>query len=70
MQKLGAKEFVVTCIKENEDGSADVEVEVGPEMREVINEEGINFLILKGILGGDTSDILRWAKRGKEDISE
>jgi hypothetical protein len=57
----------VTCVKENEDGSADIEFEVGSEMKEKIVGEGINFLLIKGILGGTTEDILRWADRGKEE---
>lgn len=67
MDKIKSNEFVVTCINENEDGSANIEVEAGSEMVKIISSEGINFLLLKGILEGDTSDILRWAQRGKEE---
>lgn len=58
--------FVVTCVKENEDGSADVEVEMGSEARQKATEEGITFLMMKGILEGTTEDILRWAELGKQ----
>jgi hypothetical protein len=67
MTELGTNQFVITCVEENEDGSARIEVEAGAEMQEKIFEEGINFLILKGILGGTTEDILRWAERGKQE---
>lgn len=67
MTELAPNEFVVTCVKENEDGSADIEVEVGSEMKSKISAEGINFLLIKGILEGTTEDILRWAQRGKQE---
>lgn len=66
MDDLEPNTFRITCVKENEDGSADVEVEIGSEMKDRIIEEGINFLLLKGILEGTTGDILRWAKLGKQ----
>jgi hypothetical protein len=66
MTDIAPNTFVVTCIKENEDGSADVEVEVGSEIKDRIVEEGINFLMLKGILEGTTDEILRWAQLGKQ----
>jgi hypothetical protein len=59
--------FTVTCIKENEDGSADVEIEVGKEAQQKIMEEGIQFVFIKGILEGTTDDILRWATLGKQE---
>jgi hypothetical protein len=65
MNDLAPNEFVVTCVEENEDGSADIEVELGSEMRNHAISEGINFLMIKGILEGTTEDILRWAERGK-----
>ena len=36
-------------------------------MRTQFVEEGINFLLVKGALGGNTEEILRWATRGKEE---
>jgi hypothetical protein len=42
-------------------------VEAGPEMQQKIFEEGLNFLLLKGILEGTTEDVLRWAQRGKQE---
>jgi hypothetical protein len=60
-------QFILTCIEENEDGSANVEVEAGPEMQQKIFEEGLNFLLLKSILEGTTEDVLRWAQRGKQE---
>ena len=59
--------FEVLCLNENEDGSVDVEVSAEPEMRTQFVEEGINFLLVKGALGGNTEEILRWAARGKEE---
>jgi len=59
--------FEVFCVQENEDGSAVIEVEAGPEMQKQFVEEGINFLLVKGALGGNTEEILRWATRGKEE---
>jgi hypothetical protein len=67
MTDLGPNQFTVTCVKENEDGSADVEVEAGEGVKEKLIEEGVNFLLLKGILEGATEDILRWAERGKQE---
>lgn len=67
MNDLGPNAFLVTCVEENDDGSARVEVEVGSEeMQSRVFEEGINFLLLKGILKGTTDDILRWAELGKQ----
>jgi hypothetical protein len=64
---IGPNTFRVTCVKENEDGSAQVEVEVGSEeTKNRIFEDGINFLLLKGILEGTTDDVLRWAQLGKQ----
>jgi hypothetical protein len=66
MNDLEPNAFLVTCVEENDDGSARVEVEVGSEeMHSRVFEEGINFLLLKGILEGTTDDILRWAELGK-----
>lgn len=67
MQDEKTKEITVTCVKENEDGSADVEVEVGPEVKDMLIDEGVNFILLKGMLGGNTEDILRWAQCGKQE---
>lgn len=67
MVELAPNEFVVTCVSENEDGSANIEVEAGPEMQEKIFEAGISFMLLKGILEGTTEDILRWAQCGKRE---
>lgn len=67
MNDVESKTFRVTCVEENEDGSAQVEVEVGSEeMRNRIFEEGINFLLIKGILAGTTEEILQWAELGKQ----
>jgi hypothetical protein len=68
MSEIAPNSFVVTCVSENEDGSADVEVEVGSEVKDKLFEEGLHFLLLKGILEGTTEDILRWAQRGKEEL--
>jgi len=59
--------FEVLCMNENEDGSVDIEVNAEPEMQKQFVEEGINFLLVKGALGGNTEEILRWATRGKEE---
>jgi hypothetical protein len=58
--------ITVTSIAENEDGSANIEFEAPAETRDVLMGEGMNFLLIKGILGGTTSDILRWATAGKD----
>ncbi len=67
MTELASNTFVVTYIEENEDGSANIEVEAGPEMQKMFCEEGLVFLLLKGVLEGKTEDILRWAERGKQE---
>lgn len=69
MNNLKQNEFIITCIKENDDGSAEIEIELGSEMKNRVFEEGINFLMLKGILCGTTEDILKWAERGKKEFS-
>ena len=63
--KIASNSFTVTHINENEDGSANVEVEMGAEMRSKLLEEGFNFLLVKAAVGGTTSDILTWATAGK-----
>jgi hypothetical protein len=63
--KIAANSFTVTHINENEDGSANIEVEMGTEMRSKLLDEGLNFLLVKAALGGTTSDILTWATAGK-----
>lgn len=67
MTELARNTFTVTCVKENEDGSADIEVELGAEVKDDIIKEGITFLMIKGIIEGNTEEILRWAQRGKEE---
>jgi hypothetical protein len=67
MTEIQPNGFIVTCINENEDGSANIEVETGSEMAKIISGEGINFLLLKGILEGNTDDIFRWAQKGKKE---
>jgi hypothetical protein len=58
--------ITVTFVDENEDGSANIEFEAPAETRDVLMGEGMNFLLIKGILDGNTSDILRWATAGKD----
>lgn len=64
---LAPNEFAVTLVKENTDGSANIEIEADTKMKDKFLEEGVNFLLLKGILGGSVEDILRWAERGKQE---
>lgn len=64
--KIGPNEFTVTCVKENVDGSANIEVEMGEGVRKSALDAGINFLLIKAILGGTTEDILQWAQLGKQ----
>jgi hypothetical protein len=57
----------VRMIEEYEDGSALFEFDMTAEEREVFTGMGINFGLIKGILGSDsTDDILNWAQLGKE----
>jgi hypothetical protein len=63
---ISSNNLVVTCIQENADGSADVEVEVGSEMKSKLIGDGINFMLIKGILEGTTEDVFRWAELGKQ----
>lgn len=67
MTDITANGFTVKLISENEDGSANIEIEAGPEMKDKFFSEGITFLLIKGILEGTTEDIFRWAQRGKEE---
>ena len=64
--KIAPNTFTVTCVEENLDGSANIEVELGAGVRDQLSSEGLNFLLIKGIVGGTTDDVLRWAQRGKE----
>lgn len=65
---MPSNSFTVTCVEENSDGSANVEVEMGDEVRNKLFEEGLNFLLIKAILGGDTEDVLCWAQKGKKPV--
>ena len=58
----------VTDIIENEDGSADVQFDVSDEcdIQQLVGE-GLNFLLIKGILNCNTEELLRWAERGKQE---
>ena len=48
----------VTTVSENEDGSADVEFAVSDdEEAQMLIEEGLNFLLLKGAFGLTTAQI-------------
>ena len=48
----------VTTVSENEDGSADVEFTVSDdEEAQILIEEGLNFLLLKGAFGLTTDQI-------------
>lgn len=61
----------VTEVVEREDGSADVSFEItdNEELRQLAGE-GLNFVLIKGILGCNTEELLRWAERGKQAASE
>jgi hypothetical protein len=67
-KNLPANTFTITCVNENIDGSADIEVEMGPGMKDKVLDAGLNFLLVKAILGGDTEQILEWATRGKQEV--
>lgn len=69
VKNLPANTFTVTCMEENIDGSADIEIEMGPGMKDKVLEAGLNFLLLKAILGGTTENILDWATRGKQEMN-
>jgi hypothetical protein len=64
--KVNTDGFTVTVLTENPDGSSDIEVECGSELRTKVFGEGINFLLIKVILEATTDDILRWAELGKQ----
>ena len=58
----------VTDIIENEDGSADVQFDVSDEQEvQQLVSEGLNFLLIKGMLNCNTEELLRWAERGKQE---
>lgn len=65
--KLASNQFTVEFVEENPDGSANVEVEVGDGMKAKLLEAGLNFMLMKAILGGNTEQILEWATRGKQE---
>jgi hypothetical protein len=67
-KNLPANTFTITCVNENIDGSADIEVEMGPGMKDKVLDAGLNFLLVKAILGGTTEQILEWATRGKQEV--
>ena len=66
-KNLSAYTFNITCVNENIDGSADIEVDMGPGMKDKVLDAGFNFLLMKAILGGTTENILDWATRGKPE---
>ena len=68
VKNLPANTFTVTCVAENIDGSADIEVEMGPGMKDKVLEAGLNFLLMRAILGGTTENILDWATLGKKEV--
>lgn len=61
-----SNKLIVTCVQENSDGSADIEVEMDEDTKNNVIGEGVNFIIIKGILGGNTEDYFRWVKLGKQ----
>jgi len=61
--------FTVTCLEENADGSANIELELGPESREILLSEGLHFLLIKSIVGGTTGEVLAWAQEGKAQLT-
>lgn len=67
VKNLPANTLTITCANENIDGSADIEVEMGPGMKDKVLEAGLNFMLMKAILGGTTDEILTWAHRGKQE---
>ena len=67
VKNLPANTFTITHVNENIDGSADIDVEMGPGMKDKVLEAGLNFMLMKAILGGDTGQILEWAQRGKQE---
>jgi hypothetical protein len=50
--------ITITYISDNEDGSANVELEMSEAMKLKLIEEGFHFLLIKAILGKETKDFL------------
>jgi hypothetical protein len=48
----------ITYISDNEDGSANVELEMSEAVKHKLIEEGLHFLLIKAILGKKTEDFL------------
>jgi hypothetical protein len=59
--------FEFSVLKENEDGSADIQIEIGKDHREKVLEAGIYFLLLRGMYNASIEDIFRWVERGKTE---
>lgn len=66
-EPIGPNTLTIELISENPDGSANIDVTMGAEAKSTVMSEGVNFLLMKGILGGNTEEILRWAQRGKQE---
>lgn len=66
-ESIGPNMLTIEMISENPDGSANVDVTMGSEVKSTVMSEGVNFLLMKGVLNGTTDDILRWAQRGKQE---
>jgi len=59
--------FEVSVLKENEDGSADIQIEINGDDREKVLEAGIYFLLLRGMYNASIEDVFRWVERGKSE---
>lgn len=62
-----SNEFIVSCVTENSDGSADIQVEMGSDALNSVINAGINFALIKVALDGTTDQIYNWALRGKQE---
>ena len=66
-ESVGPNTLTIEMISENPDGSANVDVTMGSEIKNTVMSEGVNFLLMKGVLNGTTDEVLRWAQRGKQE---
>lgn len=56
-------DFTVTCLEENEDGSANIEVEFTQDSKELLLKEGIMFLLIKGTFDLTTEQLVQKLSR-------
>jgi len=64
----GVDEIAVTDITENEDGSANISVDIPMKDVSAFVSEGVKYVLMKSVFGNPSDDeLVKWVERGKQE---